>query len=105
LRSILEEIIAWRPRIGTQAFLADWESSLAFRGEWVQVVHGNSAGMDSLADTQEAPQSIREEGVITGLERDGSLCLRTQSGKLLKISAGEIHLRLANSAAKTLQPT
>jgi BirA family biotin operon repressor/biotin-[acetyl-CoA-carboxylase] ligase len=105
LRAVLEEIVHWRSRISTQAFLAAWEASLAFRGEWVQVTVGDSTGKDGLPRALEGAAPIQEEGLIIGLAQDGSLQLRTASGAIVKISAGEIQLRPAKAAVSERQNT
>jgi BirA family transcriptional regulator, biotin operon repressor / biotin---[acetyl-CoA-carboxylase] ligase len=102
LKAILEEILYWRPRLSSQAFLAAWEASLAFRGEWVQIIVGDSSGKNGLPRALEVPSPIQEEGLIIGLAQDGSLLLRTSGGATVKISAGEIHLRPVNTAAQNI---
>jgi BirA family biotin operon repressor/biotin-[acetyl-CoA-carboxylase] ligase len=80
LRDILLNVLGWRPKLDTDAFLNAWEESLAFRGRQVQVQGG------------------REEilvGELIGLDRDGSLRLRDEHGKSVIVQFGEVHLRLA----------
>jgi len=93
LRAVLEEVICWQPRLATQDFLQAWESSLAFRGEWVQVSLGQSRGKDGLPGALEGRSPTIEEGKVIGLSQDGSLRLRTASGEIVKVSVGEMHLR------------
>jgi len=93
LRAVLAEVISWQPRLATQDFLQAWESSLAFRGEWVQVSLGQSRGKDGLPGALEGLSPTIEEGKVIGLSQDGSLRLRTASGETVKVSVGEMHLR------------
>lgn len=76
LRLILERLIAWRPKLETQEFLAAWEERLAYRGELVRI--SASAGA--------------QEGRLAGLNDDGSLRLISESGEL-RIYAGDLSLR------------
>jgi BirA family transcriptional regulator, biotin operon repressor / biotin---[acetyl-CoA-carboxylase] ligase len=78
LRDILINVIGWRPKLGTDAFLNAWEERLAFRGQQVQV--GGGSGKSFL-------------GRLTGLNPDGSLILRDGHGKSVIVQFGEVHLR------------
>lgn len=78
LRILLGELIAWRPKLASEAFLNAWDESLAFRGETVQVWSG------------EAEPII---GQVAGLETDGSLQLRLSDGEVRGVRFGEVHLR------------
>jgi BirA family biotin operon repressor/biotin-[acetyl-CoA-carboxylase] ligase len=80
LRDILLNVLGWRPKLGTDAFLNAWEESLAFRGRQVQVQGG---GEEILV------------GELIGLDLDGSLRLRDEHGKSVIVQFGEVHLRLA----------
>jgi BirA family biotin operon repressor/biotin-[acetyl-CoA-carboxylase] ligase len=78
LRDILVRLLAWRPKLGTDAFLNAWEQSLAFRGQQVQIEAGS--GKPIL-------------GELIGLNPDGSLRLRDAQGKSITVQFGEVHLR------------
>lgn len=78
LRDILRGIIALRPHIGTDSFIASWEKALAFRGEQVQVEEGNGALIT---------------GKLLGLESDGSLRLGDEDGKSVTVRFGDVRLR------------
>jgi BirA family biotin operon repressor/biotin-[acetyl-CoA-carboxylase] ligase len=78
LRDILAGIIALRPHLGTNSFLASWENALAFRGEQVQV-----QGHDGTPLT----------GKLLGLEADGSLKLSEEDGKSITVRFGDVRLR------------
>lgn len=77
LRALLVALIKWRPRLGTENFLSDWQASLAFCGETVQVWQAEAQPL---------------LGVVEGLATDGSLRLRVGSERRI-IRFGEIHLR------------
>jgi BirA family biotin operon repressor/biotin-[acetyl-CoA-carboxylase] ligase len=78
LHDTLAGIVALRPHLGTDSFIAAWEKALAFRGEQVQVEAGS-----------EAPLT----GKLLGLEADGSLKLSRQDGKSVTVRFGDVHLR------------
>jgi BirA family biotin operon repressor/biotin-[acetyl-CoA-carboxylase] ligase len=78
LYDILIQLLDWRPRLGTEAFLKKWEGSLAYRGQQVQVQEGSARPI---------------VGELFGLNLDGSLCLRVENGKSVTVQFGEVHLR------------
>ena len=78
LRNILTRLLAWRPNLGTDAFLKAWEENLAFRSQQVQV---EERGGEPVT------------GELLGLESDGSLLLREEHGKSVTVHFGEVHLR------------
>ncbi len=78
LHDILAALIILRPQLSTDEFMAKWEELLAYRGRQVQVQMGSEGSVI---------------GNITGLETDGSLQLRDQSGKSLTVQFGDIRLR------------
>ena len=79
---ILHDILAWmialRPHIATDSFIAFWEKVLAFRGEQVQVEEGNGNAIT---------------GKLLGLEADGSLRLSDEQGHSLTVRFGDVRLR------------
>jgi BirA family transcriptional regulator, biotin operon repressor / biotin---[acetyl-CoA-carboxylase] ligase len=77
LRGLLISLVAWRLRLGTDAFLDAWRASLAFGGETVQVW---GAKTETII------------GVLDGLEADGSLRV-VANGRRHIVHFGEIHLR------------
>ena len=78
LHDILAGVIALRPHIGTDSFIALWEKALAYRGEQVRVEEGNG---------------VSTTGRLLGLESDGSLKLNTEAGKSLTVRFGDVRLR------------
>lgn len=78
LRDILAGLIALRPHLGSDSFIASWEKALAFRGEDVQLEQGNGS---------------RITGKLLGLEPDGSLRLSDHQGKSVTVRFGDVRLR------------
>jgi len=78
LRDILAGIIALRPHLGTDSFIASWEKALAFRGEQVQIEEGNGSS---------------STGKLLGLEPDGSLRLSSEDGESITVRFGDVRLR------------
>jgi BirA family biotin operon repressor/biotin-[acetyl-CoA-carboxylase] ligase len=92
LAAVLEKLIEWRRRVAFPDFLEAWEESLAFRGEWVQIVPGDSRGKDGLPSGLEGPGSKIQEGQVLGLAPDGCLKLRSRAGDTLTVRVGEVRL-------------
>jgi BirA family transcriptional regulator, biotin operon repressor / biotin---[acetyl-CoA-carboxylase] ligase len=78
LHDILAGIIALRPHIGSDSFIASWEKTLAFRGEQVQVEEGHGNPIT---------------GRLRGLESDGSLKLSDEQGNSITVRFGDVRLR------------
>ena len=78
LHDILAGIIALRPHLGTDSFIASWEKALAFRGEQVQVEEGTG---------------VPVTGKLLGLEPDGSLKVSQEDGKSVTVRFGDVRLR------------
>jgi len=79
LKDILQAILYWRSLLTKDVFPNAWENYLAFRGEQVEI---------------RAEGAATRTGRVEGLERDGSLCLRSQDGQIFMVQFGEVHLRL-----------
>jgi len=79
LHSILANIIALRPHLGTDAFMSSWEKKLAYYGRQVRVEMGGEKSVS---------------GKVIGLESDGSLKLRDDDGKTISVRFGDVRLRL-----------
>ncbi len=92
LHAVLAGFIYWQPRLAYPEFLQAWESRLAFRDEWVRVIADSKLGP---APDDEINLSPSQEGQVLGLEKDGSLRLRTRSGEIVAIQTGEVRLRPA----------
>jgi BirA family transcriptional regulator, biotin operon repressor / biotin---[acetyl-CoA-carboxylase] ligase len=78
IQDILAGIIALRPHISSDSFIASWEKALAFRGEPVQVEQGDGAVLT---------------GKLLGLEPDGSLRLSDDKNSSLTVRFGDVRLR------------
>ena len=78
LHDILAGIIALRPHISSDSFIALWEKALAFRGEQVQVEEGNGNLIT---------------GKLLGLESDGGLRLSDEQGNSVTVRFGDVRLR------------
>lgn len=75
---VLSAILRWREKINTEEFLKAWEERLAFRGENVQIRAGDGETV---------------QGVLDGLEPDGSLRLRDEHDRPAIIRFGDVSLR------------
>ena len=78
LRDILAGIIALRPHLRSDSFLAAWEKALAFRGEPVQIEQVDGSLLT---------------GKLIGLESDGSLKISGEAGKSITVRFGDVRLR------------
>jgi BirA family transcriptional regulator, biotin operon repressor / biotin---[acetyl-CoA-carboxylase] ligase len=78
LHDILASMIALRPHLGSDSFLASWEKALAFHGEQVQAEQGDGSLIT---------------GKLLGLEPDGSLRLMDEAGASLTVRFGDVRLR------------
>jgi BirA family biotin operon repressor/biotin-[acetyl-CoA-carboxylase] ligase len=90
LQRVLAALLARLPEIASAKFIQAWESQLAYKGEWVQVSGLNPTGGSAIA----------MEGQVQGLHADGSLELRTRSGKVMAIHSGEVRLRPVDRTGK-----
>ncbi len=78
LHDILANLIALRPHLGTDSFIASWEKKLAYNGRQVQVETGGEKPLI---------------GKVVGLELDGSLRIRDEHGKYITVRFGDVRLR------------
>ena len=84
LRSVLENILAWRSQLKAAEFLGAWEDRLAFKGEPVEIYPGVA--------TESLPV---ERGILLGLDSAGRLRIRGQNGEVRSLEVGELRLRPA----------
>ena len=89
LHAILQQLLAWLPRLSQPGFILEWEAHLAYRDQWVEL----SPGATGLPSQGKAAPVHTEVGKVIGLTQDGSLKLLTHTGELVTVSVGEIHLR------------
>jgi BirA family biotin operon repressor/biotin-[acetyl-CoA-carboxylase] ligase len=92
LHDILQEFLSWLPRLSLSDFIHEWETSLAFRDQWVELSPGDTSPLSQKGHVTAAS----EEGKVIGLTQDGSLKLITRTGELVTVTVGDIHLRPAH---------
>ncbi len=80
LHAVIGSLLDWLQRLEGPEFLRTWEARLAYRGQPVRVFREGGAAL---------------EGELLGLEEDGALRLRLPTGALMRIQAGDVHLRPA----------
>jgi BirA family biotin operon repressor/biotin-[acetyl-CoA-carboxylase] ligase len=80
IRAILQGLLRWRPQLAQAEFLQAWEGCLAFRGQKVEV--------------RQEGQPV-QQGLMEGLDPDGSLRLRLGMGVTASIQFGDVHLHQA----------
>jgi BirA family biotin operon repressor/biotin-[acetyl-CoA-carboxylase] ligase len=78
LAEVVQRMRAWRELLGKPEFVAEWESKLAFRGEWVRI------------EQKDAPAL---EGKVIGVAPDGQLRLQTKAGGEVRVMIGDLHVR------------
>ena len=78
LREILTALIELRPRMGTEEFVQQWQSLLAFQEQPVEVEVGDNRLV---------------VGQVVGLDSDGSLRLRKEHGEFVTVRFGDVRLR------------
>jgi len=81
LRAVLQALFAWRSLLPGDGFREAWEERLAFKGEWVRI------------EQAAIPAGKELSGQLIGLDDSGSLVLRRSSGELIRVAAGDLHLR------------
>jgi BirA family biotin operon repressor/biotin-[acetyl-CoA-carboxylase] ligase len=77
LAVILEQLFAWQRRQGQPEFMSAWEDRLAYRSERVEI----QSGQEWL------------QGVLEGLDAEGALRIRLDSGQINVFQAGDLRLR------------
>lgn len=85
LRALLQNLLAWYPRLMDADFLHAWGANLAFRDEWVQIITSEAEAL---------------EARLINLNPDGSLRVEFRSGEQTDLRSGEIHLRPVDSSLK-----
>jgi BirA family biotin operon repressor/biotin-[acetyl-CoA-carboxylase] ligase len=96
----LREFFRWLPQLASQNFIDEWEASLAYYGQWVELFTENLAH----SSPREAAPAPIQLGKVVGLTQDGSLKLLTQSGELVTAQVGKIHLRPSFSDQPSQSP-
>ncbi len=100
LHAILNQFFSRLPRLAETGLVNEWESWLAFRGQWVELVNENN---DEASLKRSAPTPTLV-GELVGLAPDGSLKLLTRSGEVVTVQTGEIHLRPAATQLFSSKP-
>jgi BirA family biotin operon repressor/biotin-[acetyl-CoA-carboxylase] ligase len=100
LHATLQEFFSWFPKLSSQDFVDAWETSLAFRDQWVELSVEHAAQ----SSQREAAPPLIEVGKVIGITPDGSLKLLTRSGELLTAQDGEIRLRPIPADQPSLSP-
>jgi BirA family biotin operon repressor/biotin-[acetyl-CoA-carboxylase] ligase len=77
LKDILQALIYWRGLLMKDVFSSTWEKQLAFRGEQVEI------------QVEGFPVRV---GKIEGLEKNGTLRLRSTDGQVFAVQFGEVHV-------------
>lgn len=93
LHEVMAGLLRWWRRLPSLEFLRAWESSLAFREEPVEVITRLDVEKGYRSTKRAGYPQSTQEGWIIGLAPDGSLKLRTRSGELILLQAGEIRIR------------
>lgn len=78
LHGILAKLIELRPLLGSDEFINQWQSLLAFQGQSIQV---------------ESATTPPVMGQVTGLESDGSLRVMNEHGETITVRFGDVRLR------------
>jgi BirA family biotin operon repressor/biotin-[acetyl-CoA-carboxylase] ligase len=78
LRAVLTSMVKRLPQMGTDDFLASWETQLAYKNQIVQI---SQAGDEMV------------QGRLLGLETDGSLRLQGEHDNQLTVHFGDVSLR------------
>lgn len=80
LHAVTASLLDWLHRLESPEFLQAWEARLAYREQPVRVLREGGAAL---------------EGELLGLEEDGALRLRLPTGAVMRVPAGDVHLRPA----------
>lgn len=80
IRSFLEQLIRLRPLLGKPGFFELWESCLAYRGETARLVRPDGGSMIC---------------TVLGIDPQGNLVVKNETGREESFLAGEISLRPA----------
>jgi BirA family transcriptional regulator, biotin operon repressor / biotin---[acetyl-CoA-carboxylase] ligase len=79
LREIVRCLFEWRSKLMKPEFHQAWEQRLAFKDQWVRI-----------EGTHQQPII----GQVLGIDRSGELLLRGSAGDTIKVTVGDVHLRL-----------
>jgi BirA family biotin operon repressor/biotin-[acetyl-CoA-carboxylase] ligase len=89
LHGILEQVFRWYRQLASPEFLSAWEDKLAYRNQWVELTMVNP----SPSTQAQVEPSAEYIGKVLGLDSDGALKLRSQSGRLFTVQVGEVQIK------------
>jgi BirA family biotin operon repressor/biotin-[acetyl-CoA-carboxylase] ligase len=92
LRSILQHLMEWLPKLDSAEYFKHWESRLAWRNQIVTI-----SASDWQPDGFLVTDGSLLEGNLLGLDALGGLRLALQNGQVLVLYSGEVSLRLKSS--------
>lgn len=81
LTNVLESLLKWYRRLAEPSLIKAWNAKLAFRNKLVSL---------------SSPQGPLVEGIVSGVNEDGSLTLDIGRGQTRQYHSGEIHMRLVD---------
>ena len=81
LFQVVKNLLEWYPKITSKDFLEAWRGNLAYQDQEVVLISG---------------RKILDQGVVLGLNEEGSLILRSSTGEERNYQTGEIQLRLVD---------
>ncbi|MFL7812085.1 MAG: biotin--[acetyl-CoA-carboxylase] ligase [Anaerolineales bacterium] len=81
LFQIMESLLKWYKRLAEPSLINTWNSALAYRNQAVVL---------------STPQGEMAQGEVLGINEDGSLSLRDQTGLVQSYHSGEIQIRLVD---------
>ena len=79
LREIIQRIIYWRGKFNSPEFINAWETKLAFKGEWVNII--------------QIKENSKIMGKLLGIDNNGNLRLESKTGDEILINSGDLSLR------------
>jgi BirA family biotin operon repressor/biotin-[acetyl-CoA-carboxylase] ligase len=89
LHGILEQLFSRLDRLSSQDFISEWEGSLAYLNQWVEL-----SVINSTPPTEAKNKQFSDPwGKLIGIDLNGSLKLLSRSGKLSTVQVGEIQLK------------
>jgi BirA family biotin operon repressor/biotin-[acetyl-CoA-carboxylase] ligase len=82
LRAILESLISWRQKLDLPTFIQAWDERLAYKGEWVDIIHDPGTG-----------QITTQQARVIGIDELGRLRLQDNLKTEFSLISGELSLK------------
>lgn len=82
LKEVLLALDNWRGQLGSAAFMQRWQDHLAFKDQWVRIENCEKNAII---------------GKIKGINDSGQLLLTAETGEIIAVTIGDVHLRLMRS--------